>query len=110
MHLFRAAKAGYKKAYGEIGIILYREKNKTDKAADIWSFKITTTLIFFIAVTYIPTDVTFPLLFPCLADGRIFLPCFQDPASMREYLISFLLKIWPPKTGIHINKVDNKGS
>ena len=31
-HLFRAAKAGYKKAYGEIGIILYREKNEADKA------------------------------------------------------------------------------
>jgi hypothetical protein len=31
-YLFRAAKAGYKKAYGEIGIILYREKNETDKA------------------------------------------------------------------------------
>ena len=33
--LFRAAKAGYKKAYGEIGIILYREKNDTDKA-EVW--------------------------------------------------------------------------
>jgi len=33
-YLFRAAKAGYKKAYGEIGIILYREKNETDKAAE----------------------------------------------------------------------------
>jgi TPR repeat protein len=31
-YLFRAAKAGYKKAYGEIGIILYREKNETDRA------------------------------------------------------------------------------
>jgi tetratricopeptide (TPR) repeat protein len=30
-YLFRAAKAGYKKAYGEIGIILYREKNEADK-------------------------------------------------------------------------------
>ena len=30
--LLRAAKAGYKPAYGEIGIILYREKNETDKA------------------------------------------------------------------------------
>jgi len=34
-YLFRAAKAGYKKAYGEIGIILYREKNETDKA-EVW--------------------------------------------------------------------------
>jgi tetratricopeptide (TPR) repeat protein len=33
-YLFRAAKAGYKKAYGEIGIILYREKNETDKAEE----------------------------------------------------------------------------
>ena len=31
-YLFRAAKAEYKKAYGEIGIILYREKNETGKA------------------------------------------------------------------------------
>ncbi len=30
--LLRAAKAGYKPAYGEIGIILYREKHETDKA------------------------------------------------------------------------------
>ena len=34
-YLFRAAKAGYKKAYGEIGIILYREKNEADKA-EVW--------------------------------------------------------------------------
>ena len=27
-YLLRAAKAGYKKAYGEIGIILHREKNE----------------------------------------------------------------------------------
>ena len=33
-YLFRAAKAGYKKAYGEIGIILYREKNEADKAEE----------------------------------------------------------------------------
>ena len=32
--LLRAAKAGYKMAYGEIGIIFYREKNETDKAED----------------------------------------------------------------------------
>jgi TPR repeat protein len=31
-YLLRAAKAGYKKAYGEIGIILHREKNEADKA------------------------------------------------------------------------------
>lgn len=31
-YLLRAAKAGYKPAYGEIGIILYREKNEADKA------------------------------------------------------------------------------
>ena len=30
--LLKAAKAGYKPAYGEIGIILYREKHETDKA------------------------------------------------------------------------------
>lgn len=30
--LNRAAKAGYKPAYGEIGIILYREKNEIEKA------------------------------------------------------------------------------
>jgi len=34
-YLLRAAKAGYKKAYGEIGIILYREKNEADKA-EVW--------------------------------------------------------------------------
>ena len=33
-YLLWAAKAGYKKAYGEIGIILYREKNETDKAEE----------------------------------------------------------------------------
>ena len=33
-YLLRAAKAGYKKAYGEIGIILYREKNEADKAEE----------------------------------------------------------------------------
>ena len=33
-YLFKAAKAGYKPAYGEIGIILYREKNETDKAEE----------------------------------------------------------------------------
>ena len=33
-HLYRAAKAGYKRAYGEIGIILYREKNETNKAEE----------------------------------------------------------------------------
>jgi len=33
-YLYRAAKAGYKKAYGEIGIILYREKNEADKAEE----------------------------------------------------------------------------
>ena len=33
-YLFRAAKAGYKKAYGEIRIILYREKNEADKAEE----------------------------------------------------------------------------
>ena len=30
-YLYRAAKAGYKKAYGEIGIILYRKKNELGK-------------------------------------------------------------------------------
>ena len=30
-YLLSAAKAGYKPAYGEIGLILYREKNETDK-------------------------------------------------------------------------------
>ena len=33
-YLFKAAKAGYKPACGEIGIILYREKNETDKAEE----------------------------------------------------------------------------
>ena len=33
-YLYRAAKAGYKKAYREIGIILYREKNEADKAEE----------------------------------------------------------------------------
>ena len=33
-YLFRAAKAGYKKAYGEIGIILHREKNEADEAEE----------------------------------------------------------------------------
>ena len=33
-YLLRAAKAGYKPAYGEIGLILYREKNETDKAEE----------------------------------------------------------------------------
>ena len=37
-YLFKAAKAGYKKAYGEIGIILYREKDEADKEeADVES-------------------------------------------------------------------------
>ena len=31
-HLLRAAKSEYRPAYGEIGIILYREKNETVKA------------------------------------------------------------------------------
>ena len=31
-YLLRAAKAGYKRAYGEIGIILHREKYEADKA------------------------------------------------------------------------------
>ena len=31
-YLYKAAKAGYKKAYGEIGIILHREKNEADEA------------------------------------------------------------------------------
>jgi TPR repeat protein len=31
-YLLRAAKAGYKKAYGEIGIILHREKNDANEA------------------------------------------------------------------------------
>ena len=34
-YLFRAAKAGYKKAYGEIGIILYLEKDEADMA-EVW--------------------------------------------------------------------------
>ena len=33
-YLLRAAKAGYKEAYGEIGIILYREKNRADEAEE----------------------------------------------------------------------------
>ena len=33
-YLLRAAKAGYKKAYGEIGIILHREKNEADEAEE----------------------------------------------------------------------------
>ncbi len=32
--LLRAGRAGYKKAYGEIGIILYRERNETEKAEE----------------------------------------------------------------------------
>ena len=31
-YLLRAAKAGYKKAYGEIGIIMHRERNDADEA------------------------------------------------------------------------------
>jgi len=37
-YLFRAARAGYKRAYGEIGIILYREKNEIGKAEE-WFMK-----------------------------------------------------------------------
>ena len=33
-YLFRAAKAGYKKAYGQIGIILYLEKNIINEAIE----------------------------------------------------------------------------
>ena len=33
-YLLRAAKAGYKKAYGEIGIILHREKNMAEEAEE----------------------------------------------------------------------------
>ncbi len=33
-YLYKAAKAGYKKAYGEIGIILHREKNEADEAEE----------------------------------------------------------------------------
>jgi len=33
-YLLKAARAGYQKAYGEIGIILYREENETDKAEE----------------------------------------------------------------------------
>jgi len=33
-YLLRAAKAGHKEAYGEIGIILYREKNWADEAEE----------------------------------------------------------------------------
>jgi tetratricopeptide (TPR) repeat protein len=50
-HLFRAAKAGYKKAYGEIGIILYREKNETDKAED-WFKKAETANSLFPVASY----------------------------------------------------------
>lgn len=32
--LLKAARAGYQKAYGEIGIILYREENRADKAEE----------------------------------------------------------------------------
>ena len=37
-YLMKAAKAGYTKAYGEIGIILHREKNDPDKAEE-WLIK-----------------------------------------------------------------------
>ena len=37
-YLFRAASEGYKKAYGEIGIILYREKNEIGSAEE-WFMK-----------------------------------------------------------------------
>jgi hypothetical protein len=33
-YLYKAAKVGYKKAYGEIGIILHREKNEADEAEE----------------------------------------------------------------------------
>ena len=33
-YLYKAAKAGYKEAYGEIGIILYREKDRADEAEE----------------------------------------------------------------------------
>ena len=37
-YLIKAAKSGYSKAYGEIGIILHREKNNPDKAEE-WFIK-----------------------------------------------------------------------
>jgi TPR repeat protein len=37
-YLIKAAKAGYTKAYGEIGILLHREKNQPDKA-EKWFIK-----------------------------------------------------------------------
>ena len=37
-YLLKAARAGYRKAYGEIGIILNREKNEPDKAEE-WLIK-----------------------------------------------------------------------
>jgi TPR repeat protein len=37
-YLMKAAKGGYTKAYGEIGIILHREKNEPDEAEE-WFIK-----------------------------------------------------------------------
>ena len=50
-YLLKAAKAGYRKAYGEIGIILNREKNEPDKAEE-WFIKAEQTDSLFPAATY----------------------------------------------------------
>jgi len=50
-YLLKAAKAGYRKAYGEIGIILNREKNEPDKAEE-WFIKAEQTDSLFPAAAY----------------------------------------------------------
>jgi uncharacterized protein len=50
-YLTKAAKLGYTKAYGEIGIILNREKNKPDEAEG-WFIKAEQTNSLFPAATY----------------------------------------------------------
>ena len=49
--LIKAAKAGYTKAYGEIGIIFHREKNEPDKAEE-WFIKAEETDSLFPAARY----------------------------------------------------------
>ena len=50
-YLMKAAKSGYTKAYGEIGIILNREKNEPDKAEE-WFIKAENTDSLFPAARY----------------------------------------------------------
>lgn len=50
-YLIKAAKAGYQKAYGEVGIILNREKNKPEKAEE-WFKKAEETDCLFPAAAY----------------------------------------------------------